>query len=48
MNLLWMLFIFLGHQKCNFQGFPGSPVVKNSPSNARDTGSILGRGDPTF
>ena len=24
--------------------FPGGPVVKNLPSNAGDTGSILGRG----
>ena len=30
-------------------GFPGGPVVKNPPSNAGDTGSILGQGtkDPT-
>ena len=25
-------------------GFPGGPVVKNPPSNARDTGSIPGQG----
>ena len=24
--------------------FPGGPVVKNSPSNAKDVGSIPGRG----
>ena len=26
------------------QGFPGGPVVKNSPVNIRDTGSIPGPG----
>ena len=26
------------------QGFPGGPVVKNAPCNARDTGSIPGLG----
>jgi len=25
-------------------GFPDGPVIKNLPSNARDTGSILGPG----
>ena len=27
-----------------FRDFPGGPVVKNSPSNAWDTNSILGLG----
>ena len=27
-----------------FQDFPGGPVVKNMPANARDTGSIPGLG----
>ena len=26
------------------EGFPGGPVVKNLPCNAKDTGSILGLG----
>ena len=26
------------------EGFPGGPVVKNLPCNARDTGSIAGPG----
>ena len=28
------------------RGFPGGSVVKNSPANARDTGSLSGRGIP--
>ena len=31
-------------QKLLFRDFPSGPVVKNPPSNAEDTGSILGRG----
>ena len=30
--------------KNNIGDFPGGPVVKNTPSNAGDTGSIPGRG----
>ena len=29
-------------------GSPGGPVVKNLPRNARDIGSILVLGDPTY
>ena len=32
-----------GH-KTNQRDFPGDPVVKNTPSNAGDTGSAPGRG----
>ena len=31
-------------EKTTLGDFPGSPVVKTSPSNARDTGSISGWG----
>ena len=31
-------------QKAIYGDFPGSPVVKTSPSNARDAGSILSYG----
>ena len=30
--------------KSHFQGLPSGPVVKNLPSDARDMGSIPGRG----
>ena len=30
--------------KAGHQGFPGGPVVKSPPCNARDTGSIPGPG----
>ena len=32
--------------KFHFRGFPGGPVVKNPPCNARDTGSIHALGRP--
>ena len=32
------------HILINCRDFPGGPVVKNPPSNARDVGSIPGRG----
>ena len=35
--------IFLQFKK-NFGDFPGGPVVKTSPSNARDAGLIPGQG----
>ena len=40
-----MLCIFYYNKKKNYRDFPGSPVVKNPPANAGDTGSIhsLGR-----
>ena len=34
----------VGHQKAKLGDFPGSPVVKNLPSNAGDVGSIPGQG----
>ena len=34
-------------QNLVFQGFPGGPVVKNLPANARDTGSVPVRDHPT-
>ena len=35
-----------GHNPHLYTGFPGDSVVKNSPANAEDSGSIPGRGDP--
>ena len=40
-NLIYELSIKLTQ---NFRDFPGGPVVKNLPSNARDMGSIPGPG----
>ena len=36
-----------GLLKHKLLGFTGDPVVNNLPRNARDTGSILVREDPT-
>ena len=33
-----------GKRQLNWWDFPGSPVVKNLPSNARDANSSPGRG----
>ena len=35
-------FLYCGQKQP--EGFPGGPVVKNLPCNAKDTGSILGLG----
>ena len=35
-----------GHNPYLDMGFPGDSVVKNSPANAEDSGSIPERGDP--
>ena len=35
------------HLNKPFPGFPGSPVVTNSPTNEEDTGSIPDQEDPT-
>ena len=32
------------YQSRHAEAFPGGPVVKNSPANARDVGSISGPG----
>ena len=36
------MFISSSHLNSNIGGFPGSPVVKNPPSNAGDVGLIPG------
>ena len=44
----WDVFIFIAVRSFSIRtyhrDFPGSPVVKNPPSNAGDTDSISGRG----
>ena len=34
----------MAQKTSRFRDFPGGPVVRNSPSNAGDVGSILGQG----
>ena len=40
---IWYQIKFPGTQKKRTGAFPGSPVVKTSPSNAEGVGSIPGR-----
>ena len=43
-SLLKLFFKFFEYFHRTYWGFPGGSVVKNSPANARDMGSIPGSG----
>ena len=44
MSVSMSSFVLIPHKRASPGDFPGGPVVKNPPSNAGDTGSLLGQG----